>query len=635
MRFSIIIFLIALIACPAISHAQVAPDDAPNAQVAALIRQAETRQLAADPHWHALLHYRAQPFGRGLKSGIMSPEFFLSKQGASDPAAELAATLTALFQTPGDDANEHAQCRFIARYQWLRKSLDWSAAIPPTTSCDRFRDWSANGHVTSISLIFATGYLSNPASLYGHLLLKFNTSSNAAGELLDPSMSYGALVPPHESGVVYLYKGLFGGYDAGFSHDKFFRHNHNYAENDLRDMWEYQLALNKAETDEIVAHSWELLRVKFNYYFFSENCASAVAELLSVVVDEPLLPDTPWSIPSTVFNKLTTIKHHDVALVAKVQRIPSRQGRFYEKYFALSATEQQTARLLIDSQLQFEQAQYRRLSPAEKVRTIETLLDYYQFRSADERQLNKYRSARQALLGERLRLPAGESLWPTTQSAPPHAGQPPLLLQSSLVENSTAGTGLELRIRPAYYDFLALDAGRLPNSSLTMFDLRLLYDDQRVRFRSLELLDIETLNLSRTQLPGDGGNAWKIRFGFEQQDLRCEQCTVFSIEGGAGRALQLGDSVVAYGMLEGRAQTTSEDAGSLAASAKLGVALHLAKEWRARFSIGQRAYVNGSRSVDPIIRWENRFGSSRDWDIRLSYEKHKAQEIKASLSLYW
>src|SRR5512147_2999875 len=87
-----------------------------------LVRQAEARGLATHPYWLALLQYarRAPGEPRAAPSEILSEDFFLSPQGRADPAAELAATLTAFFAAPGEAPDEHAQCRFVARFKWLR-----------------------------------------------------------------------------------------------------------------------------------------------------------------------------------------------------------------------------------------------------------------------------------------------------------------------------------------------------------------------------------------------------------------------------------------------------------------------------------------------------------------------------------
>jgi len=134
--------------------------------ISSLLRQAETKKLASNPYWMKLLHYRSKRVGvgSGLLSEIITPTFFLSKDGARDPSAELKATLAAFFKEPGEDPNAHPQCRFVARYKWLQKSLDWGELTPPKVNCELFDEWSKKGTIDSLSLIFVTGYLGNPAS---------------------------------------------------------------------------------------------------------------------------------------------------------------------------------------------------------------------------------------------------------------------------------------------------------------------------------------------------------------------------------------------------------------------------------------------------------------------------------------
>ena len=607
--------------------------------VAALIRQAEEVNLADNPYWHALLHYRKKPLllGAGVKSDIISPEFFLSKTGSVDSWSELKATLEALFSTVTDNPDQHAQCRFVARYKWLKKSLNWGAMPPPRVECEQFRGWSLRGRVESISLIFATGYLSNPASYFGHLVLKFNAPDEVnINQLLDTSANYGAIVPKHENPIVYILKGVFGGYEAAFSHDKFYRHNHNYTENELRDLWEYELALNSDEVDQIVSHSWELLRVKFVYHFFKENCAYRLAELLELVINQPLLPrNMPWSIPHSVFDKLADIERDGIPLVKSVRRIPSRQNRFYEKYFALDEAQQNFVRLLANGSANFKSIEYRQLSDKGKIRTIETLFDYSEFLIIREEGIEKHKHMKQDVLIERLKLPRQNSTWQEVNAPPPHYASPPSMAQASLFQNSKLGSGIELRLRPAYYDFLSLDAGRVPYSTLSMFDLRIASTHNGVRFRSLALFNIETLNLSKTGLPGDGGFAWKIKLGLEQQDLSCDRCTIFSLDSGIGKALPITDSAVAYGMLEARAKIPARDTGTLATTARIGVLLSPAVGWKTQLYVGHRAYLNGLQSNQHLTQLESSWSVSRKIDWRVIYEKQGAREIKTSLSYYF
>jgi len=640
LRYSLFILFVvsAFFGNHCLARASEISGDILNQDIQKLISQANKQQLGNHEHWRKLLHYPANQnrLFRAQKSDVISGDFFLTANGSTDPSAELNATIKAFFLPAVADVNQHALCRFPARYAWLRSQLDWTNTQPPKIHCDQFEAWSLRGKVTGISLIYATGYLSNPASLYGHLLVKFNTADSATtGKLLDPSLSYGAIVPKNENGLLYAYRGLFGGYDAGFSHDKFFLHNHNYGETELRDLWEYELNLSPDERDEIVAHSWELLHVRFQYYFLGDNCAYRVADLLGIVIDEPLLPNTPWSIPSTVIDKLMLINRDERPIVSRVEHMPSRQHRLYEKYASLNYDQQKIVRSIIENPTTLNSQLGAQESVPDKIAELETLFDYYEFRAADSMDKTRYRPQKQQLLVERLRLPPLDISWPKLEPAPPHEGQPPFQLQTALLNNSRFGPGLELGMRPAYYDILALDTARVPYSSLTMFDLKLLYADDHIRLRSLNLLAIENMNISTTDLPGDGGYAWKLRSGFEQQDLSCYQCTVFFAEGGIGKAMKINSGAMVFAMLEGRGQSRAESSGTLAATARIGAIVDPIPGWRTEISLGNRSYLNGAKESDAVIRWSNRFGQSRDWDIRFDYEKHVAEEVKAAATFYW
>lgn len=177
--------------------------------------------LSKEPRWSALLHYKASLWG-GKKSIVRSSDFFLSPNGVSHPDEELKATLVAMAGPVTDDPNLHAQCRFPARALWLKRVAPVMASQWPKVECPNYRTFSYSGDIESISLVFATGYLSNPASYFGHPLIKFNLSrAKIPTSLLDVSVNYGALTPDNENPFVYMARGLFGGYKATFSHRHF------------------------------------------------------------------------------------------------------------------------------------------------------------------------------------------------------------------------------------------------------------------------------------------------------------------------------------------------------------------------------------------------------------------------------
>lgn len=611
----------------------------PDMDIKALLHLASMKSLAKTPYWRALGHYLPAHNTSGFSSEITSPGFFLSSNGANDPQQELEATLSALFLPAGENPDQHAQCRFIARFHWLKKQLDLDAFPLPHVQCRQFQKWSLNGQIESLSLVFATGYLDNPASYYGHILLKFNTRRNIlVNELQDQSLNFGANIPPQENPVMYVLRGIFGGYNASFSDDKFYRHNHNYGENELRDLWVYELALDESEVQQLIEHSWELLDNTFTYYFLKENCAYRMAELLELVIDEPLLPQNlPWSMPATVFDDLMRLEHHGHPLVRNVRLIPSRQNRFYDKYFALTPSQQHWANTF--SRTGFDQTLvgYQELSPAEKIAIIDCLFDYYEFRIAVEDDDTGLQQARHKLLMARAKLPAGKAASPdhALPLSPPHLGPLPGLFRVGAVHGNTLGNGLELQFRPAYYDSLSIDSGRLPDSQLTMFDLHTLYRNKKLTLRRLDFINVKTLNVSRTNMPGDGGRAWSLRVGLDNQDLSCDDCGVLRASGAIGKATSLTRNTVIYGMVGGFAQSQYHNSGTLGAKAQLGLWTMPTSGWKSQLMIGTIHYLNGTKHHIPLLQWENRFGNSRQWDIRLSYRKWVEHELNGSVSLYW
>ena len=608
----------------------------------ALIRQAQAKGLADDPYWHALLHYRKVVQGDDTKlvSEIISPDFFLSAQGATHSSEELTATLTAFFLEPNKNSDNHAQCRFIARYKWLKKSLDWRDTSPPSVTCKQFNAWI--GNVESLSLVFATGYLSNPASFYGHLLLKFNTNrAIAPTDLLDNSLNFGAIVPNNENGFIYVVKGLFGGYLSSFSSTHFYRLNHMYAENELRNLWEYELALNADEVDQIASHSWELLRTQFTYYFLKENCAYRMAELLQLVINQPLLSKSiPWSMPATVFNNLNAIERDGTPLVRKVNHIPSRRDRYSAKYLALTSEQKILVERLANEDPNLKNAQYLGMPETEKIAVIDTLLDYYEFRMMEDSENVSLKNSKYKTLLERGHLASNNFFTedepaPLTHTAPPHEGPLPGMIRIGYRQNNYLGDGIDFRLRPAYFDMLELDTGRIPNSHLTMFDLRATYANNQLKLRNLELLSIENLNVAQTPLPKDGGLAWKIKLGFESQNMSCEDCLIFNVNGGIGKASPLMSNLVGYGMLDVFAQTKYLDSGIVGITSRIGLITSPINSVKSSLIVEKRQYIDASHNEKRIIRWENRIGKSRDWDIRISYENQVAHELYAGISTYW
>lgn len=607
-------------------------------RIATLIAQAAEKDLARHPYWMRLVHYKPTVLGAGaVVSEIVSPDFFLAERGRRDPESELAATLRAFFRPAATDGSEHPQCRFIARYRWLRGMLDWREIPLPSVPCERFEAWSRHGRFSSLSLVFATGYFSNPASYNGHLLLKFNTddSPDTSG-LLDESLNFGAIVPDDENALIYVTKGMFGGYQSAFSNTRFYRQNHDYGESELRDMWEYELSLSKDEVDRIAAHGWELLHVRFTYYFAKENCAYQMAQLLGLAIAEPLLnEDLPWAMPSAVFDRLVRIERNGRPLVRGLRLIPSRLSRFHAGYDVLGDGERDLVRDWALGRADLSGPQYKALPEARKIALIQPMLDYAEFRMARDNEDGIGPAWRQKLLLERVQLPTGNGQTPVTGIEPPHTGPLPVMVRAGVTRNTLLGNGVTVRMRPTYFDALSLDTGRIPHATLTMLDLDVTAFNDKFRLSRLDLIHIEHLDIAHTPLPADGGWAWRVRAGFASHDLSCHPCVLPRLEGGLGKAMRLAAGVSGYGMVDLLLQESYRDAGAVAGSARAGLLLDIEDGWKSNLEWERRSYLDGTRDGEWIPKWENRFGSRRDRDVRLAYRRHVASEWQAAISFYW
>jgi len=604
--------------------------------VASASDQQALKDLSTHRVWHALLHYESSWLSSRPKSAINSPTFFLSPQGATDPLAELKATIAA-FDDPVTDEDLSAQCRFPARFLWLRQQLESVNTIEPL-ECANYVEWANPEGTRSISMIFATGHMKSPASYFGHNFLKFNsTRVTADGDLLDQTINFGADVPKNESTLKYFYKGIFGGYSAIFERQQFFRHMSKYGEEDLRDVWEYELDLSNEELDIILAHTWELQSAELTYYFFRENCAYQIAKLLALVSPAELVPKyMPWTMPYNVFDKLMEMEIRGKPVVGDIHYHPSRRSRFHQRYFALSKSERATFTKYVAKQNSIDETDFTNLSLTSKLSVIDALLDYYEFRLRLDSDDVAAESQKKSLLLHRFSLPVSDSNKPDFDVPfAPHLAQKPGYLSFARLLNSATGSASEINIRPAYFDFLSLDIGRSSAGNFTVLDTTFLLDDDSVHLRKLDLLNITNLSPSTTGVGGDSGKSWHFRLGFDRPNNACNRCRELMLDAMVGKARQIRQSLTAFALAGARLQNPSENDNALALRFSVGVAGQLTHFVRLHTSI-ERHEDTGSRGIDRNrLSLQLRLGASSTWDVRVGYVKEVAEEFSLSAGYYW
>ena len=227
--------------------------------------------LYQDRAWLALGHYRQPKFRTKWVSDVDDPSFFLAPTGATNPKAELRASIVALFTESPRAAQ--LRCQFPARWHWLQTRLN-HFVTSTADGCEEFERWRDELGATAATLVFPAAYLDSPSSMFGHTLLTLNKSSELdQSQILSYSVSYAAKRNEDDSELSFIYRGLVGGYPGETAILPYYLKIREYSEIESRDIWEYRLRLNDEQILQIVRHLWEIKDLRIDYYFFSENCS--------------------------------------------------------------------------------------------------------------------------------------------------------------------------------------------------------------------------------------------------------------------------------------------------------------------------------------------------------------------------
>lgn len=245
-------------------------------QVALYQAQASEQNLANHPTWQRLFYV-----GQGQISEVTYQNFFLTPNGKADLSLELAGTIEQLFL---DASQSSPQCRFPARTEWLLSQLNIDKSVLPIVDCTEFNDWFSKINPHTLTLVFASDYMGNPSSMFGHTLIRLDPPNSQKNmDLVAYALNYAAMTPPDENSAVYAFKGLTGGYGGEYSLMRYFHKTKEYGDLESRDMWEYQLDLTPSEVQFLVKHIWEMKGVSFPYYFMDKNCSYALMGLIDLV----------------------------------------------------------------------------------------------------------------------------------------------------------------------------------------------------------------------------------------------------------------------------------------------------------------------------------------------------------------
>ena len=302
-------------------------------------------EVAKSSYWKKLFHYE-EGFFSG-ESYADSDTFFLTENGKTDLEAELVAHIDAFQRIDNIHTPEKMplQCAFPERFKFVSQSFQEIKF--KKSKCPDFLKWKKAVVGESVSLVFASSYVNNPSSMFGHTFLKFNQRD--VEKLSDDMFNYVVAFSAKSDsspGVLYALKGLFGAFKGVINVKPFYQTMKEYSKIESRDMWEYQLNFDKDEIDSIINHLWELYaNTNFDYYFFDENCTSVLARILDLVsVDVSYSKNmSGYSLPTELVKTLNNNNK-----VSKIRYYPSLRKTFWSHYNQLSEKQIEDFNSVID-----------------------------------------------------------------------------------------------------------------------------------------------------------------------------------------------------------------------------------------------------------------------------------------------
>ncbi len=584
--------------------------------------------LSDDQVWKLLIGY-----GYKDHSDVLSTSFYLDKRSERTPLSELKATLQG-FANDRRSGDLNLQCKFRGRYVWLSSKLNLEQLSIRPIDCPGYRQFLGDGKVDSLSLVFATGYLGNPASYYGHMLFKVNGSQTGRTSIQQVALNYGAKIPDDDNMAAYVFKGVFGQYHSTFTQKEFYYHMHNYLDGEQRDLWEYHLNLPPFEKDLLASHAWEMIGVRHRYYFLNRNCSYRMAELIDLISDQSVnRPQRPWDAPQSILQRMSSATIQGEPIVKHVGFIPSRQSSMQYGYKKLQPSQQQLVADFISNPELLDSESFQQLSEQQKVPLLEVLMDYYRFSMSGEELVHS--DTYQRVLVRRISLPKNTLIQSVPVPEFPHNSHAPSYLSVGYALNQNQSDSARIRLRPAYFDRLDYEAGHGGNGALSMMDVTVRVNEDKASLEQLSLVSIENFGGRETGLPGDRNDAWALFLGGQRTSNDCYSCFGASFYGEKGRTYALSsDRAFVTALIGGGYLGESVSSSSFYASLRLSASYKIQSRLSLSADVKLRDHLFGHKESQSAAI-NIRYAMTRNTDVRLTLSRDESTEFVSSIGFYW
>ncbi|MEQ1225250.1 Lnb N-terminal periplasmic domain-containing protein [Acinetobacter pittii] len=594
---------------------------------------AEQQNLDQDITWQRLMYAN-----KNQKSEVTYSGYFLSENGKNNLKEEIKADISALF-VPAQD-NQSIRCKFPARSQWLMQKVGIQENELPQVKCTEFENWIGQIKPHKATLIYATDFMGNPSSMFGHTLLRLDPKDQQQLNLVSYAVNYAATVAGNDNWS-YAWKGLTGQYPGEYSLMPYYRKVKEYGDFESRDLWEYELNLSPEETRFLVSHIWEMQHVSFPYYFVSDNCAYRLLGLVDLVKPESNLQEkfTYASIPMETIKSmqqqgLTKAPVYRPALETQLLAQAHQHGA------SLAKVAHQIAMLPIQQSSQI----LKSFTEQDQAKILEMAYDdlYLQFigpkveESIAQPQLRQLLALRSQIDLDKQRQ---EPKRPTKEPTQGHNARN-LSLKAGEVQGDKF---IELGHRQAYHDLIDPQGGYRAGTQLLFLNGNAQWRDDHLKLERLDLLEVNSYNPIQ---PFKTPLSWGFNLGWRQEAIHDGSFSEDKQHGVASFNAQVGYSLADYGrkhICYGQVQTYVQTGSNLDKGWRVGMGptLGCMNQWFERFnSVVQieLPYWKDQNQWNLRVNTQWQYVINRNNAVRLNwdYEQQNHQDwMKSSLGYVW
>jgi len=617
-----------------------------------LIQQARNARLFEAPLWRTLVHYKKKQLF-WTESQVDDPDFFLSKNGKTNPQAELEATLVAFYSKKAVGATKlEPQCRFPARYEWLKRQLNFDDTRLQPALCEQVQKYREAVDADHLTVVFPSTHPNSPSSMFGHTLLRIDKKDQTDDtRLLAFTLNYAALIPPQHDALSYAALGLTGGYTGRFIVMPYYMKLREYGQIENRDLWEYELNIPHDDVEFVLKHAFELAYTYFDYYFFSENCSYHLLSLLDVLyADHPMTAeyDFSWTIP---VDTLKTLARR--GLIKDARFYPSQARTITERRALLNKSERAVALQASQNGIDESLGKLEQFEAESQMRILDLLTEYQRYNKVEKSEeivSSKLNSAERKTLALRskIRLPTPRLVIPPPGAQPNHGHG---TSRMGIAAGGIPGQGSDMNYssltwRAAYHDLLDPSQGFVSNSGLSFMDVDVRHYVQleKTVLQRLTVLDIRSLE------PRDEffkNTSWRATIGYERADHTPAATNDWNLSAGGGggytyNLAEVGDNAW-YCFIEAAARyenTNTHKRLAVVPGLSSGLIVEPIQGWRIHLSgkISKSLPASGGREGSLALEQGIALSQNVGLRIRVARERYSesiANKYSASLMYYF